>query len=87
MNSLLVQSANDRIQLRGAISALSTCSNVAAEASMVEATASARQVLLQKLGQYDLKQLPGYARLQNTLESALSDSVQADRDFAGGQKT
>jgi hypothetical protein len=81
VNSLLVQSGEDRDHLRNAISALSSCSNVASESSTVQALASSRLLLLQNLEHYNLDQLAGHAQLQATLENALSDSVQADRDF------
>jgi hypothetical protein len=82
VNALLAQSSNDRNQVRSAISALTSCSYVATETTILESVASSRQSLLERLDSLGLDQLPNGARLQSVLERALSESVQADEDFA-----
>ena len=82
VNALLAESTNDRNEVRSAISALTSCANLAGEAVVLQSVASSRQSLLGRLENLDLAQLPNGAQLQSVLGDALSYSVQADEDFA-----
>ena len=82
VNGVLAQSTNDRNQVRSAITALTSCTDVATEAAALQSVATSRQSLLVRVDNLDLGQLPNSARLQSVLATALSESVQADHDFA-----
>ena len=82
VNALLAQSTNDRNQVRSAISALTSCTEVATGAAALQSVATSRRSLLDRLHDLGLGQLPNGPRLQSVLAAALSESVQADQDFA-----
>jgi hypothetical protein len=82
LNALLVQSAAARSTISGAVTEISSCSNVVAGVQAFKAAGSARQRLLGELQRQSLTLLSNSEELRSTLNTAWQNSIQADASYA-----